>query len=111
MPTMLLSDAVSVIPVEFDNAGGAAVDPPAGALSFTIDNAAMGTVATGTDGKSCEFTPTQPADLTHVGTITGTDTAGAGFNMTLEIGLAADPTAERAHFVPSEITTRPLTPP
>ncbi len=111
MPTMLLSDAISNIPVEFDNAGGDAVDPPAGALSFTLDNSAMGSVATGADGKSCDFTPTQPADLTQVGTITGTDTAGSQFNMTLDIGLAADPAAVRGHFVPSEITTRPLTPP
>lgn len=110
MPTNLVDDAISVIPLEFDNVGGQKVTPPTGTGSVSNDNPAAGTVAMSADGLSVEFTPAQPAVDGATGNLTfveGTLTA------TMAYAVTTDPAAANVHFVTSSITTLPLpvTPP
>ena len=106
MTTPLLADVISTIPIEYDNAGGTAVDPPpAGTMSAVLDNTVMGTVALSADEKGVDFTPAQPPDLTQVGVIT---LNGLKEPVTLDISLTADAVIARGHFVTAGITTRPL---
>lgn len=114
MPTPLLSDVISNIPIEFDNAAGEAVDAPAGdTVTASISNPALGSVAPGADNASVDFTPTSPPDETQTGTITFTATMadGSSVTTTLDVTLTKDPAVSRAHFVDSSITTRPLVAP
>lgn len=118
MPQSLINDQISNIPLEFDNLAGQKVAPPAGTLSFTVTDDATSTpsttvtVALGADGSSVDVTPV-PADGTNLNpgfTISAVDSAGAGFNATLDCNFTNDPNAANAHFVTTGITTRPVGP-
>ena len=107
MATPLLSDVISNIPLAFANAAGVAVPEPAGETNtVSIDNDLAGTVAMGADGKSVDFSPVQPPDLTQVATISFT--GGSLPVATLAISLTSDEAAASASFAPAGITTRAL---
>lgn len=117
MPTSLINDAISNIPLEFDNLGGMKVGTPAGGtITLTVTDDATGnpstacTVAMGADGSSVDVTPT-PADGTNLNpgfTINFEDQANADLKASLDCNFVADTAAANVHFVTTGITTRPV---
>ena len=114
MPTMLINDVVSNIPLEFDNLAGGKVSPPAGGNAVpTSSDTAVCTVAMGVDGSSVDVTP-----VGAIGTQTGSATLSfadttPGSTLTaptLDVGFTGDTMASSVHWVTTGITTRPLTP-
>lgn len=119
MPQTLVNDAISNIPVEFDNLAGQKVaPPPAGVIAVSAVDAAgtpvtFATVAVGADGSSVDVTPV-PHDGTLIDpvatafTVKLDDTSGTlDIAMSLDCNFGADPTAVSGHFDTTGITTRP----
>ena len=119
MPTSLINDAISKIPLEFDDVGGMKVAPPSGGtVTLTVTDDASGnpstacTVAMGADGSSVDVTPT-PADGTNLNagfTINFEDQANVDLKASLDCNFVADAAAANVHFVTTGITTRPVGP-
>ena len=105
MPTNLVDDAISIIPLEFDNVSGQKVVPPAGTGSVVNDNLAAGSVEMSSDGMSVRFTPSQPAVDGAVGTLTFTEGL---LIATMSYSVTTDPNAANVHFVTTGITTEAL---
>jgi hypothetical protein len=108
MPTNIVPNLDSLIPVEFDNLAGTKVTPPAGAASATNDNpgAANATIETGADGSlMLVLSPIQPAQTGAVCNVSVTD--GTITTPTVDFVIAADNTAANAHLDTADMTTRP----
>jgi hypothetical protein len=119
MPTALMNDVISNIPLEFDNLVGVKVAAPVGGtITLTVVDDASGnpstaaTVAMGADGMSVDVTPT-PSDGTNLDpgfTINFEDMANADLKASLDCNFVSDSEAANVHFVTTGITTRPVGP-
>lgn len=114
MATNILADVISVIPVVFDNVGGAPVlTPSGGTATATIDNTSAFSVSTETEDNGSLVvlvTPTQPPQIGQAGTISFSDVVN-GLTITapsVDVVITEDTTANNAHLDTSNITTRPL---
>ncbi len=108
MALSVINDAITNVPLVFDNLGGVVVAKPAGSTdTVTVDNAAW-TVAMGADGTSVDITPVQPAAADGTaGNITYTNSVVTTAS-TLAIVSTSDPNAVSDHFDTTNATTRPL---
>jgi len=109
MPTNLINDAISNIPLEFDNLAGNKVVPPTGGNSVvTSSDTAVCTVAMGADGTSVDVTPvnltTGGAVLNYTDTTPGSTLSAPA----LDVQFTADTAAASVHWVTTGITTRPI---
>lgn len=108
MAQNIINNAVTIIPIEFDNSGSTAVQKPAGSTdTVTVDNTAAFTVAMSADGMAVEVTPVQPPVAGAVGTLTYTNSVITVPSI-LAIVMTTDPTAVSDHFNTLAVTTRPL---
>lgn len=111
MPVNIIDDAITVIPIEFDNLAGASVPAPSGGTaSVSVDNTANFSVAMGADGMSVEVTPVQPPTEGATATITYTDVVnGQTLTATLaDLTITQDVQATSVHFRTDQISTKPL---
>ena len=110
--TTLVNNAISNIPVVFVNAEGATVPMPiATAPVVSVDNAANGSVAIGSNNASVDFTPaTTDAGVSVVITLVVTNANGSTVTVTetYPVGTAPDETVVSGTFNDAGITTRPL---
>lgn len=108
MALNIISDAITVVPIEFDNVGGSSVPMPAGSTgTLSIDNTANFSVALSADGMSAEITPVQPPTIDATGTLSYSNSSIA-VACTLALVISADPAAVSDHFNTLNVTTKPL---
>jgi hypothetical protein len=121
MPTNILADVTTLVPLEFDNLAGSVVPTPAGdTATVTNDNpaacaasveASAGNAAL-TDGTLLlVLTPVQPAQIGAVCNIAVNNVLPDGrtfITPTVDFTIAADATATNAHLVTAGMMTRAL---
>jgi hypothetical protein len=111
MPTNILSDEASLIPVEFDNLAGTAVSAPAGTATATNDNPAACVATVETDasgGIVLVLSPVQPPQMGAIVNVSVTD--GAITTPTVDFVITADTNAKNAHLSTGAMSNRPLAP-
>jgi hypothetical protein len=110
--TTLVNNAISNIPVTFQDAEGTTVPMPSSVPpTVTVDNTGAGTVAIGADNASVDFTPTTTDDgAAVVITLVATNSNGSNVTVTgnYTVGIAPDLIAVSGSFNDAGITTRAL---
>lgn len=111
VPMALASNLISNVPFACKDAAGVTIPTPSNA-TVSIDNAAAGVVALGSDGSSYDFTPAQPpqADGTAFNvtvTVTNADGSTASGVDAQTMSTPADNVASIV-FNDAGVTTRPL---
>jgi len=115
MPTNILSDVTTVVPVEFDNLGGLPVPSPA-SLTATANNdnaaAVTATAEQAADGTwDLVLSPVQPAQLNAIANCGLTFTSPDGSQIVtpnVDFSVTNDVAAANAHLDTAHMTTRPL---
>jgi hypothetical protein len=117
MPTNILADFATLVPIEFDNIGGSPVATPTGdTATVTNDNEAACVATTELDAGvlNLVLSPVQPAQLGAVCNVSVSNLLPDGKTVvtpTVDFVLTADGAVANAHLNTSAMTTRALPPP
>ena len=116
MPTSVMADLATLVPIEFDNPGGTPVAPPTGGTAtVTNDNPGACNTSIETDASGnlvLVLSPVQPGQLGAICNISVSDVVdgNAISTATVDFELVNDPIASNAHLNTGGMTTRPLGP-